>query len=304
MLDNDVAPPPPPDGDEIAVVAPGRIVGTDQTLTQALLNASPGDVFVLGGGDYDPVDVSGVNGTSAQPIIIRAVTDANPPVFSTHRYHDGPFNAGIELANSNFVEIHDVHVRHSLWGILVDNSSDIVLDDVDVENIGQEAVRVRAEGNNAISERIEIRNSRIGDTGNRPDDQHGSYIDFGEGIYLGDGNSVSSGGEVVRDVTIERNEIFGTTSEAIDVKATVRDVTIRDNTIYDIDTGTTGAVVIHADGTRNSNGTRVGDDPEIVVIGNDIRDVTRRTDRYSIGSAIVTATHAHIENNTIHNVQH
>lgn len=293
-------PQPTPPGNQVAVRAPGTVIATGQSLTNALQQADPGTTFVLQGGDYNPITVSGVNGQAGAPVIIMVET-GQTATFRANSYERG---TGLRMLSSSHVEIRDIHVRQSLFGIYLDRVNNVILNNVDVANTGQEAIRVRA-SNGGTTRDVEIRNSLIGDTGNRPGSEphapYRQYRTYGEGIYVGDGGSVNRGGENVSEIVIEDNTIFDTTGEAIDIKAGTRDVEIRRNTIRDINTGTSGAVVIHVDGTRDSNGNRVGTNPKIVVESNTIRNV-RTWSEYADGNAVTTATHVTIRNNRFENL--
>ncbi len=283
----DVTEEPPPSENRILVDAPGRVAG--QSLQQALRSAEPGDVFVLLGGSYNPISISGLHGTAAAPIVIEASSPTRAVRFETNSHSSG---TAVRVSESSHLEIRDIHVRHSLFGIVVDDSSDVLIDSVDVADVGQEAIRVRASG--SVSERITIRNSRIGDTGNRSGSDSGGepYSTYGEGIYLGDGSSES---ELVRDVRIINNEIYDTSTEAIDVKYPVRQVLIDGNVIRDVATGTSGAVAIHVNGSADRR------DPDVRVRGNTFRNISDRTP-YRDGNAITMATSVTVDSNTFSNI--
>ena len=275
------APTPDPVG-VMTVVAPGRVTSgplSGSTLASAMVQASPGSTFQLAPGNYTPIRVDNVNGTAANPIVLTASDASRPPVFRDNRYDN---RAGILLRFSNHVQIRNISVRQSLWGIFVERSFDVVIDSVDVADIGQEAIHIRDR-----SERVTISNSRIGDTGNRP-----GHDQFGEGIYLGTGSTID---DPVRNVVITGNEIYDTSAEGVDVKWPVRDVLIEDNLIRNIRTGTSGAVVIHVAPMSFA-------DSGIRIIGNTIRDITDRTP-YNDGVAIVAGSSVDIIGNTIANIQ-
>ena len=261
------------------------------SLDDAIDNANPGDVFELQPGTYNPIRLDSVNGTASRPVVLTAANPNNEPVFTVRSYSR---QAGIHVTRSSHLQISDIDVRFSLWGIYIEGSNNVVLDAVDIADTGQEAVRVRsafANGNQVESSRITIQNSRIGNTGNRPG---GNFDLFGEGIYLGDGTSEA---EEVQYVTITGNEIYDTSTEAIDVKWPSRDVVIENNTIRDVNTGTSGAVAVHVNKTRSMTNSGV------VIRGNTIRGITTRT-RYQDGNGILAGSNLVASNNTFRDIQH
>jgi hypothetical protein len=185
----------------------------------------------------------------------------------------------------------DLHMRRTLWGVVIEESSGVRLTQLDVRDIGQEGIRVARQ-----SSWVTIENTVINGTGNRtgiaPDGQ--PYATFGEGIYLGTGSTEA---DAVHHVTIVGNDISNTGTEAIDVKAPVANVTIRGNRIHDINTFTSGAIVVHLTNDHSST------NPGILIAGNEIFNITTRTS-WQDGNAIVLGSAADIRNNTFRNLQH
>lgn len=275
----------------VSVGTDGRANGAgfvDTPVHEALDRAAPGTVFEFAPGTHRPLQISGASGTSSAPIIVTAEDPNNPPVFSSGSYTD---RAGISVANSSHTEISSVEVTHSLWGVRIDTSTGILVDRTNVTDIGQEGIRV-LNGSNGVT----ISNSRITGTGNR----RGTHSDgqpyslFGEGIYLGTGQNNQ---DQVRNVRIIGNDISNTGTEAIDVKRPVRDVTISGNRIYDIETGTSGAIAVHIDKSWSDPS------PNISIRNNTITDITTSTP-YRDGNAIAVGSTVEITGNTIRNTEH
>ena len=252
-------------------------------IASALSSARSGTVFAFSPGTHRPLHLSNVDG-----ITITAAVESDPPTFSSGSYSS---QAGIEISSSSNVSISHAKVRHSLWGVRVENSNAVTIAFVDVSDVGQEGIRVTEK-----SRDVTIKDSRVSDTGNRsgvaPDGQ--PYATFGEGIYLGTGRGDA---DDVSNVRILRNHISGTRTEAIDVKVPVSDVEIRNNTITDIHTDTSGAIVVHVESGFSAA------DANIVISGNQISNVTTGSN-YRDGVAIVLGSSAVVSGNTITGMQH
>src|SRR5206468_4306872 len=96
-------------------------------------------------------------------------------------------------------------------GIVLDGSSDDVIDGVQVSDIGDEGIHLRS-----FSSRDVISNSTVHDTGK-------SSPQFGEGIYVGSATSnwgTYSGGAPDRsdDNAIVGNIVYATGAESLDIK--------------------------------------------------------------------------------------
>ena len=167
----------------------------------------------------------------------------------------------------------------------IDNAHGISLLNSDIRDIGQEIVRIKGGSSDIL-----VEGNTIADSGRRTDNSHAN----GEGVYIGTGTP--SNVDRVTDVTVRNNVITRLTDEAIDIKIPSTNVTIVGNTITDVHTQTTGAVVIHLN-------SRTSADSNILIDGNTISDVTRSTP-YLDGNCIVAAATATIQNNTISNCQH
>lgn len=248
------------------------------TITAAANRVEPGGEIFVEPGIYAPLALVGLRGTAAEPIRITA----RPGV--EVRGNGYTADAAISIADSEYLELRGFVVRQALWGIYVENSHHLVLEANDVADIGQEAIRIKD-----ASSQIHIEGNRIADTGRRTDIEPN-----GEGIYLGTGTP--AGVDAVHSVTIVDNVLTGLRDEAIDIKRPVTNVDIRNNQVSDVVTATSGAIVVHLNGDGP-------DDPNIVIEGNIIRDVTRSSAFFD-GNCIVTQTTTRIVNNVLHGCQH
>ena len=98
-------------------------------------------------------------------------------------------------------------------------------------------------------------------------------------------------------MVISGNNISQTGTEAIDVKQPVHDVEITGNVIHDIRTGTSGAVVVHANEGYSASS------PNIRIRNNRISNITTSSGHRD-GVAIVVGSSVDIVGNTISNTAH
>lgn len=250
-----------------------------KTLDRALGLLAPGGTVQFTEGVYEPLTISNISGAAGAPIRLTA---SGRVEFRDTDYRSG---AGILVENAAHIEITGMNVRQALWGIYVDNSQNIKISKNDVSDIGQEGIRVKGG-----SSQIRIEENSISLTGRRSDNGPAN----GEGIYIGTGSP--GGVDLVTDVLILNNEISQTTDEAIDIKSPSTDIVISGNSIRDIVTQTSGAVVIHLNNESP-------EDPRIVIDSNTIRNVTRSSPHRD-GNCIVAQTTIRVVNNVLSNCQH
>lgn len=275
----------------VQVSTNGRANGSgfnNTPIRDALSRAKAGTEFQFAPGEHKTIKVSDLRGEPGNPITITAADDNNRPTFTDHSYSG---RAGIELIGARNVTISKVDVGNAMWGIRIKGSSGITIDDVVIDDIGQEGIRV-LQG----SSHVTISTSTITNTGRRPgeDDRGKPYSLFGEGIYLGTGSDPS---DEVHHITIDRNEISRTTAEAIDIKRPVRDVAITNNTIRDIRTASSGAIAIHVVKDYSAS------NPNIAVNFNTISNVSTSS-RHRDGVGIVVGSSADVIGNQISNTKH
>ncbi len=257
-------------------------------IKDALARAKPGMIFEFEPGQHQPLHISSINGAQGNHIVLTAADTRNRPVFSDNSYTE---RAGIEVSGSSNVTLSYLDVRKSMWGVRVEASSGVVVEAVRVTDIGQEGIRVAQR-----SSYVTIRNSVVSGTGRRTgtasDGQ--SYSLFGEGIYVGTGKDAS---DEVHHIVIAGNDISQTGTEAIDIKAPVNNVEITQNVIHDIQTGTSGAIVIHvSDGYSAAS-------PNIKITNNTISNISTDS-QYRDGVGIVLGSSADVIGNTIRNTAH
>lgn len=200
---------------------------------------------------------------------------------------DGHFDrrACIKIERSDRVLVDGFEVHNCLWGVVVRTSSEVRLTNLSVHDVGQEGVRI-----NEYSSDVSLTDSTITKTGLRG----GAYVRFGEGVYLGTGSGRED--DDTHGITIRNNDISHTTSEAIDVKPMVYDVSIELNYVHDVQTNTSGAIAVGI-------GTRIYRDPEVEIRGNIIWNISTSTE-WEDGTAISLSAATVVEANVIWGTQH
>ncbi len=278
-------------GATVSVSTDGRATGAGFSgipINEALRQAEPGTTFLFAPGRHRPITLRNVDGTSGRPIVLEAADTGNPPIFSDGSYSA---SAGVLIENSSHVELRNLSTRTTLWGFRVAASNNVDIVRASVDDVGQEGIRITQR-----SSHISITGSTIRNTGQRAG-THSSgdpFSLFGEGIYLGTGNDTS---DEVHHVEIRNNRISRTTSEAIDIKQPVHNVTVTNNTISDIRTATSGAVVVHVQKNWSAR------NPNITISNNTISRISTSSP-YRDGVGILIGSSATVTGNTIADTQH
>ncbi|WP_172665944.1 BACON domain-containing protein [Flammeovirga sp. OC4] len=212
-------------------------VSTSQQLIDALKEASPGDEIVLASGSYTTSATSyyyplasfysGINsdissrsayfrGTQSN-ITLRSANAANPAVLEGAGWNVSGYV--LHVTGSNWV-IKDLVIRNGAKGLILDNSSNTLVQNVEIYDIGQEGLHIRDHSHDCV-----IDNINLHDVGKRDDG-------FGEGIYIGsdnavwwegDGSSTGEKGKRYRRAchnTLVKNSTFGPniTAEPVEIK--------------------------------------------------------------------------------------
>jgi hypothetical protein len=192
-------------------------VSTAAELISALRGARPGTVIQLHDGVYSGEFTATASGTKAAPIYLcgsRAAILQGDGFKGGYVLH---FNGAAHWRVAGFT------VLNGQKGVMVDAGTDLGLQGLLVEQIGDEAVHLRRNSTDNVVRGLTIRN-----TGNRKPK-------FGEGIYVGSATSNWSqltGGQPDhsdRNFVLD-NVISATTAESIDVKEGTSDGVIAGNT--------------------------------------------------------------------------
>ncbi len=175
---------------------------TSSCLSSTLKNVTPGKRIELAPGTYTGSFSSDVDGTEALPITIQSQDPANPAVLSGYSTGSG---FSLRIRGDHWI-IRDLTFTNAQKGILLDHSNHTLITNVEVHNIGYEAVHFR-DGTSYST----IENAYIHDTGK-------TGAGFGEGVYVGSANGASYDPNTHYNTI--RNVVFGPniTAEHIDIK--------------------------------------------------------------------------------------
>lgn len=218
---------PDSSADPVDCSKPTAEVSTAAQLTDALSDASPGDVIVMAAGTYSGSFVASVSGTKDALITLCGPQDAvldGGDVKGDYVFH---------LDGAQYWHLVGFSVTNGQKGVMADGTVGSTIENLTVFHIGDEAIHLRKHSTDN-----RVVGNDISDTGLRRDK-------FGEGVYIG---SADSNWCTITDCEpdksdrnlVEGNYIHGTTSEAVDIKEGTTGGILRGNT-FD------GSAIIAAD---------------------------------------------------------
>jgi hypothetical protein len=188
------------------------------TINYAAGNAQPGDIVYVKNGIYrEDVYISRRNG------------GANYITFQNYSRHSPVIQGkGVEsgrnkIVNSSFLKFIGFTITNFQQGFFVETSNNIILQNLKIYNIGQEAVRIRLN-----SSFVTLADSTIYDT------RKWQYN--GEGVYIGTSTSQqpqSPPYDNTHNVLVKNNTIYNTGDECIEMKEGTYNVTIDGNAMHD-----------------------------------------------------------------------
>ncbi len=234
----------------IQVSSGGNVAG-------AVGQAGPGDVVCFAPGNYGHLLINGKNGQPDNPIEFTAPDGG--AVFSLGGVEAGPSTSAVSVDNSSHIVVNGLEATNSMRGIGVNASQQVEVLNCVISGTGQEGFHVR-DG----SSQVRVAGCDISNTGNRPGtdtSQSLRYSVFGELVYVGNG---AKAGDITNNITVENNVLHdngNATSEAVNVKSSTFDVTVRNNHIFNIDSWCEAAV-------------RVNSSKNLTIIGNVIHDIS------------------------------
>lgn len=193
-------------------------VSTVAQLKSALSQAIAGDYIAIAAGTYqDLFVVSGRVGTSTNRIFICGEDGV---LFKAKTLNGG---YGLSIKNSKFLRVSNIHIEEYLKGVMLDNSSGVILQNLFVKNIGNEGVHFRTNSKNNLLMRSEISHT-------------GLVNDFyGEGVYVGSAESnwctyTNCNPDQSDGNKIMNNYIHHTAAESIDIKEGTTGGLVQENT--------------------------------------------------------------------------
>ncbi|MFC1520240.1 hypothetical protein ACFL6Z_11055 [Pseudomonadota bacterium] len=198
-------------------------------LQQALINAQAGDEIIVNPGSYIGNKSTSGNtkahffsdksGTANNPIIVRSASVGNKQVLQGNSIESGYI---FYLTGDHWI-VKDLKFSFAQKGIMLEGASHNHIDNVEVFNLGAEAVHMRYFSNNNL-----LSNCYIHETGKRIGKEG-----FGEGVYIG-----THDGHLDEKLDKSDNNRIGgcvigpnVTAEAFDIKAGVSGTIIEFNTI-------------------------------------------------------------------------
>ena len=206
-----------PAGDRVRCPAATVTVSSAAQLEAALAAARPGAVIALADGSYDGAFVARASGTATQPIWLCGSRAA---VLQGRGVEDG---YALHLDRAAHWRLVGFSVRNAQKGVMADGTTGTRIQDLLIEQIGDEALHLRAG-----SSRNVVLDNTIRRTGLR-------RAEFGEGIYVGSAQSnwetYGDGGPDRSDANrVQGNDISQTTAEAVDIKEGTTGGLLLDNT--------------------------------------------------------------------------
>jgi hypothetical protein len=222
---------PSPGAAAVIEIFPPATFSCNEQFETVANSLKPGDELVLHGGTYsqDCYRAITVNGTAAQPIIIRAATGEKPVITRSTAASQQQNN--LDIANSSYLTIRGLTFRGGDGGVRIISSHHVTIEDCEIYETLNNALRA----NTGNSDALILRRNHIHHTGS-----HTTRSTEGEGIYLG----CHDGSCRVTNSLIESNYIhhLRTTStggnDGIEVKYGSSGNIIRDNVIHDTTIGT------------------------------------------------------------------
>jgi hypothetical protein len=186
-------------------------------LVRALAAAAPGDLIQLHDGVYSGKFEAAGSGTAEAPIVLCGPRGAALEAGSLDKGY------GLHLTGSYWI-VSGLTVRRAKKGIVLDHASHNLLTDLEVAQIGNEGIHLRAGSSDNI-----LRRSAIHDTG-RSGEPH-----FGEGVYIGSATNHWCEFSRCGPDRSDRNQILdnvigpNTTAESVDIKEGTSDGVLRGN---------------------------------------------------------------------------
>ncbi|HXF52629.1 MAG TPA: right-handed parallel beta-helix repeat-containing protein [Hyphomicrobiaceae bacterium] len=188
------------------------------TIGFAVTQVRAGDVVYVKNGIYrEDVQISDRDGGASY------ITFRNYPGHAPVIRGEGVHSGRNRISNSSFIRFVGFTITEFQQGLFVERSSNILLQNLHVHNIGQEAVRIRLNSSFVTIERSLIHDTR-------------KWRSNGEGVYIGTSSSqqpASPPYDNTHDVLVRNNVIYNTGDECIEAKEGTYNVVIDGNTLHD-----------------------------------------------------------------------
>ncbi len=215
-----------------------RNVASPTDLASALSAAMPGDTINLASGRYEQLHYRQAyghrSGAEGRPIVIQAAAGA-APVIGFNGIDPGNWKPAVDVVRLEHVVVRGLEIGNAMFGARSSGSHHVTFEYNTISNLGHSGIITQAYWNDQaqVSSNTTIRCNKISRTGK-------VESEFGEGIYIGTGTFSKT--DRSHDMTVEHNELFDLSNEAIDVKHYTTNVSIRHNRIHDLTPNYGGAI--------------------------------------------------------------
>jgi len=187
------------------------------TINYSVDRVAAGDTVYVKNGTYNEnVYISGKSGGAGY------ITFRNHAGHSPLLYGDGVNSGRNKIINSSYIQFLGFRITNYNQGFFVEDSSNILLQNLTIYGVGQEGVHIRDN-----SSYVTLQDSLIHDTR--------AWQYNGEGIYIGTSSSSQPGNppyDTTNNITIKGNTIYNTNDECIELKPGTHDVVVDGNTMY------------------------------------------------------------------------
>lgn len=187
------------------------------TINYGISQISSSDTLNVKAGTYNEnVFIDRPSGAAGNPTVIQAFPGHTVTILG-----NGVDTGRVKIANASYITFDGFIITNFNQGLFIDNSHNIIVQNITVHTVGQEGIHVRLD-----SSFVTIQDSTVHDTR--------QWQFNGEGIYIGTG----SGGPLdnTNNVTIKNNEVYNVRDEAIELKPGTHDCIVEDNLIYNATT--------------------------------------------------------------------
>ena len=188
------------------------------TIGHAVDYVAPGDIVYVKNGTYrEDVYIKGKNGGE------NYITFQNYPGHSPVIKGNGVGSGRNKIVGSSFLKFIGFTITDFQQGLFVERSSNIILQNLTVYDVGHEAVHIRFN-----SSLVTLRDSIIHDTG--------KLQRFGEGVYVGSSPTHQPKHppyDNTHDILLKGNRIYNTGDECIEAKEGTYNIVIDGNTLHD-----------------------------------------------------------------------
>ena len=191
----------------------------------ALENAKAGDTILLNPGTYEAskyaakgaIFYSNSEGAESAPITVKSADANNPAVLKGTSSSNGI----VMYITGDYWNIQNIECSNAQKGIVLDNSNNSIIQNVEVHTIGQEGIHLRDGSSYCVIDSVNVHDTGLEDA------------IYGEGIYIGSAESTSGYNyncyyNTVKSCTLGPN----ITAECVDIKEYTKGNVIENCKLY------------------------------------------------------------------------